>query len=521
MRSKYILVAVALVALGFGVGRLSAAVGTLDSPDVPGNTWSFTLEDIYNRLFTGAPGAQSTFTEPVAGPGTGTMHTLNDIMAQAPALDNTNGATETNVLDGRTFWGLTGGQWGTQTGTMPNNGAVTITPTTTNQAIALGYHDGWGYCEGDLDLLAANIVSGTVIFEVTGSAVVATGDAVAGDVLTGKSFSRAGQAGINGTMPDNGAMTITPTTTNQAIALGYHNGSGEVLGDTDLVSGNIKSGENIFGVDGDPMVVDTSSGDAAAGDILENKKAWVDGSEVTGNVAAGSDVNGDDGDKTFNIPDGFYSGKTATANDSDLVASNIRSGKNIFGIAGSLSASYSAGVPKTGQTTSYATGDDGDLEKGVAWPSPRFTDNSDGTVTDNLTGLIWLKDANCTDEVGGIDKNVDSGGQDPGELSWANALTWSNNLADSDCGLSDGSSAGDWRLPNILELLSLKDWEHTQPHLPVSHPFTGVQWAIYWSSTTRADGITMAWGLDLNGGYVSSHGKSLNYYHVWPVRGGQ
>ena len=54
-----------------------------------------------------------------------------------------------------------------------------------------------------------------------------------------------------------------------------------------------------------------------------------------------------------------------------------------------------APVEKTGQTTSYATGDDGDLEKGVSWPNPRFTDNLDGTITDNLTGLIWLKDANC------------------------------------------------------------------------------------------------------------------------------
>ena len=53
-------------------------------------------------------------------------------------------------------------------------------------------------------------------------------------------------------------------------------------------------------------------------------------------------------------------------------------------------------VEKTGQTTSYATGDDGDLEKGLAWPNPRFTDNEDGTVTDNLTGLIWLKNANWT-----------------------------------------------------------------------------------------------------------------------------
>jgi hypothetical protein len=43
-------------------------------------------------------------------------------------------------------------------------------------------------------------------------------------------------------------------------------------------------------------------------------------------------------------------------------------------------------VFKTGQTTSYRSGDDGDLEKGVTWPNPRFTDNSDGTVTDNLTG---------------------------------------------------------------------------------------------------------------------------------------
>ena len=56
---------------------------------------------------------------------------------------------------------------------------------------------------------------------------------------------------------------------------------------------------------------------------------------------------------------------------------------------------YPAPVEKTGQTISYATGDDGDLEMGMTWPVPRFTDNEDGMVTDNLTGLMWLKDANC------------------------------------------------------------------------------------------------------------------------------
>ena len=48
-----------------------------------------------------------------------------------------------------------------------------------------------------------------------------------------------------------------------------------------------------------------------------------------------------------------------------------------------------AKVEKTGQITSYSTtgGEDGDLKKGVAWPSPRFTDKGNGTVTDNLTKL--------------------------------------------------------------------------------------------------------------------------------------
>jgi hypothetical protein len=82
-----------------------------------------------------------------------------------------------------------------------------------------------------------------------------------------------------------------------------------------------------------------------------------------------------------------------------------------------------ADLPKTGQTTSYSTGDDGDLERGVAWPSPRFTDNGNGTVKDNLTGLIWLKDANCFSR-----------------RTWAQALSDANSLANGSCGLTDGSS---------------------------------------------------------------------------------
>ena len=52
-------------------------------------------------------------------------------------------------------------------------------------------------------------------------------------------------------------------------------------------------------------------------------------------------------------------------------------------------------VEVTGQTTSYADGDDGDIQAGVQFPAVRFRDNGNGTVTDRQTNLIWLKDASC------------------------------------------------------------------------------------------------------------------------------
>ena len=160
-----------------------------------------------------------------------------------------------------------------------------------------------------------------------------------------------------------------------------------------------------------------------------------------------------------------------------------------------------APVEKTGQTTSYEIGDDGDLGKGVTWPNPRFTENGDGTVTDNLTGLIWLKNANCF-----------------GTRTWNNALSDSNELESGLCGLTDGSSAGDWRLPNRFELESLLDMENYNPALPSGHLFTNVL-SFYWSTTTNAELADYAWYVDMYLGYVGYYGKSTNRY-VWPVRGG-
>ena len=149
--------------------------------------------------------------------------------------------------------------------------------------------------------------------------------------------------------------------------------------------------------------------------------------------------------------------------------------------------------------------------------SSRYIDNGDGTVTDNKTGLIWLKNANCF------------GGQ-----NWETAMQSAAKLADGQCGLSDGSKTGDWRLPTKEEWEAMVDEKYvdrenySQPALSNAagtgpwkegDAFSGVQSSIYWSSTTYANSAVFAWGVGLFSGYVSGTGKASTYY-VWPVRGG-
>jgi hypothetical protein len=177
---------------------------------------------------------------------------------------------------------------------------------------------------------------------------------------------------------------------------------------------------------------------------------------------------------------------------------------------------YPAPVADTGQTACWdatgtsipcaGSGQDGELQAGVAWPTPRFTLNGDGTVTDNLTGLIWLQDANCFDEVTWINAPAEVASLNSGSVT-----TCTNYVA---------GTFDDWRLPNIRELASLIDYGRYTPCLPTGHPFVSVQPDYYWSSSTDAKYTGYGWSMSFDEGLASTVFKP-GYNYVWPVRGGQ
>ncbi len=169
-------------------------------------------------------------------------------------------------------------------------------------------------------------------------------------------------------------------------------------------------------------------------------------------------------------------------------------------------------LPKTGQTTCAdvsgtvincaGTGQDGDLQTGVAVPNPRLVVDSTGTcVTDQLTGLTWTKNANLPAGVGAAST---------GTRTWQQALAFANDL--HLCGFTD------WRLPNRNELRSLVN-NYSQSGNANLQNFSNIQ-GDYWTSTSFAGGANQAWFYGMSDGVVRLHAKSI-LKNVWPVRAGQ
>jgi hypothetical protein len=173
-----------------------------------------------------------------------------------------------------------------------------------------------------------------------------------------------------------------------------------------------------------------------------------------------------------------------------------------------------AQLPKTGQTTCYeplhygtpkivpcgGTGEDGELQKGAMSPAGRFIDNFDGTVSDNLTGLMWLKDANCT----------------KGPVPFPDAYDFVTKLKQGQiegaaCSYQTGKYS-DWRLPNLYELFSLVSFEG-ESATALNKVFGNVQSdAPYFSSSSW-------WYVHFKYNIVDQNSQGASLY-VLPVRGG-
>lgn len=246
-----------------------------------------------------------------------------------------------------------------------------------------------------------------------------------------------------------------------------------------------------------------------------------------------------------------------------LVAALDGDGDDDFDLGGVLLA--------TGQTLSFGSGTDGDLQTGLA---RSFIDNGDGTITDTVTGLMWEKKhdtgapfADCTDEVTGTcgnphdvdnryewcadDAPENASCDNPGFLFDGPIVTifleQLNNRCnddvtvactiDSDCAVPGGPCgfAGhrDWRVPNLFELESLRNLAAAAPTvhsafhtgcaaacaLTTPGSCSCTQTGLYYSSTSRAIAIDAAWGVAFQFGESEESTKPFGNY-VRAVRGG-
>lgn len=166
-------------------------------------------------------------------------------------------------------------------------------------------------------------------------------------------------------------------------------------------------------------------------------------------------------------------------------------------------------LPATGQTGCWDvsgmaiscanTGQDGDKLKGAAWPIPRFSDNGDQTVTDNLTGLAWTKNGNPA----------------AAAKSWQDALSYIASLNSQNY-----LGHNDWRLPNRRELLSLVNRQQANNALWLAgQGFSNVQFSYYWSSNTHLSSTNYAWYVSMVDGFTYRYDKGGSSF-VWPVRAG-
>jgi hypothetical protein len=180
-----------------------------------------------------------------------------------------------------------------------------------------------------------------------------------------------------------------------------------------------------------------------------------------------------------------------------------------------LNCAHAFRLPDTGQTKCYdpsgntnneipcaGTGQDGAYN----FNPMSYTDNGNGTVTDNNTGLVWQKcsvgqnnDATCSGTAAMYNWYQATGTYDASY----------NPSTQNVCG-SLPLAGGGWRVPSKKELTSIVDYSIPSPEPTIQQSrFPSTVADSYWSSTTYASSLSSAWVVN----FVYSSDVYFNKYN--------
>lgn len=270
---------------------------------------------------------------------------------------------------------------GEQVGTMPNHGpataeTITLTAEGAEYTIPKGFHSGLRKIKAVISGLIASVIKAGVTVGGVSGTFTADATATADKILAGET-AYVDSEKIIGNIPvitsQQTAVTVGADAGGNIYLqppMGYYSGQTVKANDPDFVSPNIKAGVNIFGISGKSSVVETSDANAVAADLLSGKNAYVNGAKIHGAMGNNGAVSKTLAvNETYTIPAGYHNGSgkvtqslatkgaatyTPTTSDqiiaanqyltgvqtikgdANLTADNIRSGKSIFGLTGTL-----------------------------------------------------------------------------------------------------------------------------------------------------------------------------------------
>ena len=174
-------------------------------------------------------------------------------------------------------------------------------------------------------------------------------------------------------------------------------------------------------------------------------------------------------------------------------SSGISNSNNLWAVRGE-----SEFLPQTGQTQSHFTNDDAHYMKGVAWPELRFCDNNDGTITDNMTSLMWFREV--LDDV----------------EAWSDAIDHVETKINS--GVENNHNYKDWFIPNIRELQTLLNFRDSNSMAWLDENGFYLRTGFFWSSTTQFTVTGYVYQINFSTNQFQYNDKSATIYFTLPAR---